>query len=84
MNEQIDEVEAEEGESAEAIVEGEGQEADVAAAGEIEVVEVFNFGVVDDIGWVVEMEGGGEGVGVDQCGDQAEKQQGGQRVGKPR
>jgi len=81
MDEQIDEVIAEDGQCAEAVIEGKGEEADIAASGQIEEVgEVFDIGVFDEVGHIVEMEGGGEGVGVDGDGQQCEGEQGRQRV----
>lgn len=83
MDDQIDEVKAEKGEAGEMVVEREGEEADIPAAGEIkEVGEVFYPGIVHDIDAIIKMEGSGEGIGVNQCGDQADEQKGCQGVGQ--
>jgi hypothetical protein len=75
MDEQIDQVIAEDGQCAEAVIEGKGEEADVAAAGQIEEVgEVFEIGVFHKVGHIIKMEGSVESVGVDEGGQQYEKE----------
>ncbi len=75
MNQQIDQVIPEDIKSTKVVIECKGQKPHSPASGEIEeIFQILNLRIFHNVGFVIKLEGRGEGVGVDKRNQKGEEE----------